>query len=192
MVRSRALLGVRVRRAAPQREAPEARRGRGGQRPRGAVLREARPSRPGKVRETQLSAFLKHRGYSRFRNRRTPRGRVARREKNWVHSNCVARRENIFSRTPQVGGVVFLAATGSARFSRRATRATNFKGVENVFRVARRLILFLLKGTGKSFSRRASRKTFFAYPSKSGVENLIVFGKWPCEIVASRDVCCGT
>ena len=92
----------------------------------------------------------------------------------------------LFSRTPQVGGVGFWAATGSARFSCRATRATNFKGLEKCFRVARRLFV-LPRVRENIFSRRATRKHFFAYPSKSGVENLFFFGKWPCEIVASRE-----
>ena len=105
--------------------------------------------------------------YFRYRNKRTPRGRVARREKNWVHSNCVARREKLFPRTPQVGGVGFWPPRGLRDF-RVARRERRISKVWKKFSGRATLILFCSRVREKSFSRRATRKHFLAYPSIRG------------------------
>ena len=89
-----------------------------------------------------------------------PLGVASRDAKQIGFTRIASRDAKTFSRVPlKLGVSFFLAATGSARFSRRATRATNFKGLEKRFRVARRLIVFFAQGYAKNVFRVARRNS---------------------------------
>ena len=116
-----------------------------------------------------------------YRNIRRGRGRVARRENIWVHSNFVARREKTFFAYPSSRGCRFLARHGAWEISRRATIRIlfSFRGTRNKFFPSRDAKMFFrvplqVGGVGFGAATRFAkisfhsgvREIFFAYPSK--------------------------